>query len=140
VLLPMRPSIPVSTAEILKNSHVVHELVTFVSRRVHKDDMQTRSHSSIAPQFQQGDKVSEIAKSLFLRGQLDRKLMDQRLGPFKLLENVGANSLRLKLPSTIRLHLVFHVNNFRPCPTPTPRRYDPVTTLKENDEYDVDHI
>jgi hypothetical protein len=52
LLLPMRPSIPISKAvgERLQHLRGVHELVIFVLR-VHKDNMKARSHSATAPNF-----------------------------------------------------------------------------------------
>jgi hypothetical protein len=42
---------------------------------------------------------------------------DRQLGPFTVLEKIGANNYSLELPSIVRLHLMSHVNNLRPCPT-----------------------
>jgi hypothetical protein len=66
LLLPMRPSIPMSKAveERLQYLRGVHELVMFVLR-VHTEDMEARSHSSTVPQFQRGGKVSVIRKASF---------------------------------------------------------------------------
>jgi hypothetical protein len=51
------------------------------------------------------------------------------------------NTYRLELPSTVRLHLGFHLENLRQCPTATLRLFDPVTTHEdEDDEYDHDRI
>jgi hypothetical protein len=77
----------------------------------------------------------------FLSGQPNRKLRDRQLGPFTLEEQIGKHIYILKLPATVRLHLVFHVNNVRPCST-TPLRPDvPMTSLEGDDEeFDVSHI
>jgi hypothetical protein len=98
----------------------VQELVTSVLQ-VHKDDMQARSQSSTAPLFQRGGKYPVITKGLLLCGQLNRKLRDKHLGPFTVFEKIGANSCRLELPYTIRLHpcLVHITTSCIPC---TPRK------------------
>jgi hypothetical protein len=58
-----------------------------------------------------------------------------------VLENIGANIYIFEVPFTVGLHVVFHVNNLRPCPTATLRPYVPVTAPKdEDDEYDFDLI
>jgi hypothetical protein len=79
--------------------------------------------------------------TFFLRGQPNRKLRDIQLGPFTVVEQIRKHSYRLKLPTTIRLHPVFHVNNLRPCSTDPLRPVDPVIVPEGDDEeFDVSHI
>jgi hypothetical protein len=141
LVLPLRPSIPASTdaQERLQHLCEVHELVTFVLR-VHRDYMQTRFQSSTARQFQPGDKVSVISKGLFLRGQLNLKLKDRHLGPFLVLEEIGANIYISELASIVRLHPVFYVTIRCPCPTATLRPYVRVTAHEDDDEHGVDRF
>jgi hypothetical protein len=102
--------------------------------------MQARSLTSTTPQFQASGKVLIITKGLFLRGQLYRKLKYQQLGPFIVLEKIGANIYTLKLPYNVRLHSVFHVKNLRPCPI-VALHLSVHATAHENDvENDVDRI
>jgi hypothetical protein len=56
-------------------------------------------------------------------------------------EQIGKHTYRLKLPATVRLHHVFHVNNLRPGST-APLRPDVPVTVPEGDdeEFDVSHI
>ena len=44
---------------------------------------------------------------------LSRKLTDKFVGPFEVLEKVGAVSFRSKLPSHLRVHDVFHVSQLK---------------------------
>jgi hypothetical protein len=66
LLLPMRPSIPISTAtnEQLQQLRKVHELVTY-ALQVHTYDMQACSQPSTAPQLRPRDKVSVVRKAFF---------------------------------------------------------------------------
>jgi hypothetical protein len=80
-------------------------------------------------------------QTFFLRGQPNRKLRDRQLGPFTVEEQIGKHSYTLKLPATVRLHHVFHVNNLRPCSTAPLRPAVPVTVHEGDDEeFDVSHI
>jgi hypothetical protein len=84
--------------------------------------------------------VSVITINLFLRGKPNRKLRDRQLGPF-IVEQIGKHSCILKLPTTLRLHLVFHVNNLRPCSIAPLRPAVPVTIPEGDDEeFDVSHM
>jgi hypothetical protein len=103
--------------------------------------MQAHRAPSTASHFAKGDKVSVVTTNLFLRGQPNRKLRDRQLGPFTMEEQIVNHSYRLKLPATIRLHPVFHVNNLRPCSTASLRPAVPVTVPEGDDEeFDVSHI
>jgi hypothetical protein len=138
----MRPSIPVSqdATERLRLLQEVHTMVRSVLQ-LHKEEMQAGTEQSTTPQFSKGDKVSIVTANLFLRGQPNRKLRDRQLGPFSVEEQIGKHSYILKLPATIRLHHVFHVNNLRPCSTAPLRLSVPVTVAEGDDEeFDVSHI
>jgi hypothetical protein len=103
--------------------------------------MQARTEPSTTPHFARGEKVSVVPTNLFLRGQPNRKLGDGQLGPFTMKEQIGKHIYRLKLPATVRLHHVFHVNNLRLCCTAPLRPAVPVTVLEGDDEeFDVSHI
>jgi hypothetical protein len=85
--------------------------------------------------------VTIVTKNLFLRGQPNMKLRDRPLGAFKVEEQIGKHSYRLKMPTTKRLHPVFHVNNLRSCSTASLRQAVPVTAPEGDDEeLDVSHV
>ena len=48
-----------------------------------------------------------------------RKLSDKRHGPFEIIEQIGDVSYRLKLPTTWKIHDVFHISKLTPFTTPT---------------------
>jgi hypothetical protein len=115
-------------------------MVHYVSQ-LHKDEMQARTEPSTTPHYVKGDKVPLVTVNLFLRGQSNKKLRDRQLGPFTMEEHIGKHSYKLKLPGTISLHNVFHVNNLRPFSTTLLRQLVPVTIPKgDDDEFDVSHI
>jgi hypothetical protein len=78
-----------------------------------------RSKPSTAPQLVRGDKATIVTKNFFLCGQSNRKLRDRQLGPSAMDEQIGKHNYRLKIPTTVRLHPMFHVNNL----------YDPTLQL-----------
>jgi hypothetical protein len=85
--------------------------------------------------------VTIITKNVFLRGQPIKKLRHRRFGPFTTEEHIGKHKYILKLPATIPLHPVFHVNNLRPCSTSSLRPHVPGAIAKgDNEEFEVFHI
>jgi hypothetical protein len=128
LLFSMRPSIPVSKdqKERLKLLQRVHAMVRSVLQ-LHKDEMQARLELSTAPHFVRGEKKKVVTKHLFLRRQPNMKLRDRQLGSFSVEEHIEKHNYLLKLPATLRLHPMFHVNNLRPCSTASLRQDVPVT-------------
>jgi hypothetical protein len=118
MMFSMRPSIPVSqdASQRLKLLQVLHAMVRTVYQ-VHTDKMQARSKPSTALHFVRGDKVSIVSKNIFLQRHPNRKLHDRQLGPFTIEEQIGKHIYILRLPTTVRLHPVFHASNPRPCST-----------------------
>jgi hypothetical protein len=139
LLFSMPPSIPVSqdATQRLRLLKEIHILVRYVLQ-IHKDEMQARTKPSTTPYVVTRDKVSIVTSSLFLREQPNMKLKDIELGPFTMEEQIGKHYYRLKLPATVRLHHVFHVNNLRPYYTAPLRPVVPVTVPEGDDEeFDV---
>ena len=66
-----------------------------------------------AHSFNIGDKVWLSAKEVKLK-QPSPKLGPRQLGPFEVTERIGDLDYRLKLPRTLRLHDVFHVDRLAP--------------------------
>jgi hypothetical protein len=60
----------------------------------------------------QGDDVWLEAKNLAVKGS--RKLLPKRYGPFKVLKHIGVVAYRLKLPPTMKVHDVFHIDLLSP--------------------------
>ncbi len=81
---------------------VIHQLI-----KLSKERMATRS-TRTAPLFQPDDYVYLSKKGLNIRSQKCKHLLDQRLGPFKVICKVGINSYKLLLPKGCRLHHVFY--------------------------------
>lgn len=66
------------------------------------------------PSYSVGDEVF-ISKKLFTPAassiQPSKKLGIQRYGPFRILELIGKNAIRVDLPDSIRIHPVIHVEH-----------------------------
>jgi hypothetical protein len=118
----------------------LHSLVRTVLH-LHKDEMYACSKPSTTPHFLRKDKVTVVTKNLFLLRHPNWKLRNRRVGPLKLEEQIGKHIYILKLPTTIRLHPMFHVNNLRPYSTSSLRLAFPVTTpIGDEEKFDIYHI
>ncbi len=92
--------------------------------------------------FQEGDQVFLSTKDVATSRPCD-KLSEKRIGPFKVLEQVGT-SYRLDLPSTMRQHNVFHPDRLTKAggdPLPGQRNSEPNPVVTpDGDEWVVSDI
>jgi hypothetical protein len=100
-----------------------------------------------APNYEKGDRVYLDSSDIHTT-RPSHKLSHRYLGPFTILDRVGRNAYRLKLPPALsRLHPVFNVVKLMPAPIdpipgrPTPNQ--PPPTLVDDDggeHYEVEEI
>jgi hypothetical protein len=90
----------------------------------------------------QGDDVWLEAKNLAVKGM--RKLLPKQYGPFKVLKCIGQVAYRLKLPDSMKIHDVFHIDLLTPYRETTsygPNYIRPPPVMEDNEEeYKVENI
>jgi hypothetical protein len=94
-------------------------------------------------EYNVGDQVWLLATNI-RTNRPSKKLDHKRLGPFKIVERIGKLAYRLDLPSTMKIHNVFHISLLEPShANPFPERDvpppDPVNIDGEV-EYEVESI
>jgi len=65
-----------------------------------------------SPDFQVGNKIWLLKGST--TKNVKKKLADQMLGPFEIVEKISSLAYKLKLPSNMRCHPIFHVSLLEP--------------------------
>jgi hypothetical protein len=73
----------------------------------------------VGPTLKEGDKVYLLQKNVATK-RLSDKLDHKKLGLFKIVEIKSLVNYRLKLPRTIKIHLVFYVSLLKPAPLGSP--------------------
>ena len=93
--------------------------------------------------FNPGDKV--WLSSMNLHTQRPSKKHDwKKLGPFEIIERIGLQAYRLRLPESMKIHPVFHVSLLEPCHENTlPNHVQPPphpVIIDNRNEWEVEEI
>ena len=97
-------------------------------------------------QFAVGASVLLSTQNLRLKGiphKLQRKFCGQFCGPYKVLEKIGTQAYRFKLPNTWRIHPVFHVSLLKPWRPSVVQQVPGEVELEDADQpqyFDVEKI
>ena len=148
---------PVLPVELLKGDESTNvESVSKFVGRMHEVWRSARAHMEKAVvtqkkfydqkhrdvQFAVGDTVLLSTQNLRLKG-IPHKLQRKFCGPYKILEKIGAQAYRLKLPDTWRIHPVFHVSLLKQWRPSTMQHVPGEVELEEPDQpryFDVERI
>ncbi|QRV77130.1 Retrotransposable element Tf2 protein [Ceratobasidium sp. AG-Ba] len=109
-------SVPAADEHIKQLTQVQNEVLS--SLHMAKERMRAGNKTAL-PDYKVGDKVWLDAKNIETQ-RPSKKLDHQRLGPFKILEQISPAAYRLDLPATMKAHNVFYVGKL------SPYRFDPV--------------
>jgi hypothetical protein len=94
-------------------------------------------------EFNVGDKVWLLSRNIHTE-RPSKKLDWKRLGPYSITERIGTQAYRLQLPSSMRIHPVFHVSLLEPYkPNLIPERIrppPPPVVIQDNEEFEVEEI
>lgn len=122
-------------ADQLKALHEQLRLdVEFVALQMGK--YYNRRHQE-APKLKKGDKVYLLRKNIRTK-RPNNKLDFNKIGPFKISEQIGKVNFRLKLPETMRIHPVFHISLLEPAPRNATIVHQTEEMLPENPDADED--
>jgi hypothetical protein len=97
---------------------------------------------SVAMDFRIGQKVWLEATNV-AQDRPSEKMSDRRLGPYEILEKVGASAYRLKVPGLNGRHPVYNESLLSPYHEPPPHRREnrpPPKLVNGREEYEVEAI
>ena len=94
--------------------------------------------------FEVGDKVWLLTTNIKTR-RPTKKLDNKKAGPFPIKEKISSHAYRLKLPSTMKIHNVFHIELLTPVTEDSDfnrrqLRPAPVITEEGEEQWEVDHV
>lgn len=96
-----------------------------------------------APRFKVGDKVWLETKYLQIK-RPNKKLSDEQVGPFIILEIINPNAIKLDLPESIPIHNVVNISRLRPYTPPQMKGQlsppPPPLEIEGEEEYEVEEV
>ena len=87
-----------------------------------------------APTYTPGQKVWLFSRDLPLQVE-SKKLAPQYVGPYEIVKVINPVTVRLKLPSALKIYLTFHTSLIKPvstCPLSPPAEPPPPTRVIDN--------
>jgi len=97
--------------EFVERMKKVHEEAGAVLKKA-QEDMKRQSDKGRkeTEDWKKEDRVLLSTKDLVFKERLVRKLVDQYVGPYTIKEVVSTNAVKLRLPTSMRIHLVVNVS------------------------------
>jgi len=100
-----------SVAEFVERIKKVHEEAGAALKKVQEDmKRQADWRRKEIEDWKREDRVMLNTKDLVFKERPARKLVDQYIGPYAIEEVVSTNAVKLRLPTSMRIHLVVNVS------------------------------
>jgi len=97
--------------EFVERMKKVHEEVGATLKKTQEDmKRQADRGRKETKDWKKRDKVMLSTKSLVFKERPMRKLVDQYVGPYTIEEVVSTNTVKLRLPISMRIHLVVNIS------------------------------
>jgi len=97
--------------EFVERMKKVHEEAGAALKKAQEDmKRQTDKGRKETKNWKKGDRVLLSTKDLMFKERLARKLVDQYVGPYTIEKVVSTNAVKLRLPTSMRIHLVVNVS------------------------------
>ena len=97
--------------EFVKRMKKVHEEAEAVLRKIQKEIKRyTDRGRKETEKWKKGDCVLLSTKDLVFKKRPSKKLMERYVGPYTIEEVVSSNAVKLRLPSSMRIHLVVNIS------------------------------
>ena len=126
-------AVPSVQANIQRCRRIWREVRSALLRSAVRNQRLADRHRSPAPTYQPGQKVWLSSRDLPLQVE-SHKLAPRYIGPFEVDKIINPTAIKLKLPSSLRVHPTFHVSLLKPVsssplcppaePPPPPRIID----------------
>jgi len=100
-----------SATKFVKRIKKVHEKVEAALKKTQEEMKRYADRNrKETEKWEKGDKVLLSTKDLVFKERPTKKLMERYMGPYEIVEVVSSNVVKLRLPSSMRIHLVVNVS------------------------------
>jgi len=100
-----------SAKEFVERMKKVHKEVEAALRKTQEEMKRYADRGrKETEKWKKGDRVLLSTKDLVFKERPSKKLMERYIGPYMIEEVVSSNAVKLRLPSSMRIHLVVNVS------------------------------
>ena len=100
-----------SATTFVERMKKVHEETEAALRKIQKEMKRFADRGRKETEvWKKGDRVLLSTKDLVFKERPSKKLMERYIGPYAIKEVVSSNVVKLRLPSSMRIHLVINVS------------------------------
>ena len=100
-----------SATEFVERMKKVHEEAEAALKKTQEEMKRyTDRNRKKTEKWEKGDKVLLSTKDLVFKERPTKKLMERYVGPYEIVEVVSSNAVKLRLPSSMRIHPVVNVS------------------------------
>ena len=97
--------------EFVERMKKVHEEAGVALKKAQEDmKRQADRGRKETEDWKKGDRILLSTKDLVFKERLVRKLVDRYVGPYTIEEVVSTNAVKLRLPTSMRIHLVINIS------------------------------
>ena len=95
---------------VLERLFTVHKLIVDQLHIAKAKQKHYADQRSTPKQFNVGERVMLSTQNLKLLNQPSKKFRSRYIGPYKIIEKISSQAFKLDLPSTMKVHPVFHIS------------------------------
>ena len=129
----IEPPVNTENSDILEKLLTIHSLIMEqlkISKAIQKHyaDKKSTNH-----EYEEGDFVLLSTQNLKLLNQPSKKFKNRYIGPYKISKKISSQAYELILPSTMKVHPVFHISLLKDYHSDTPDQDEPDKVPASND-------
>jgi len=105
----------------LQRLFTVHNLIVDHLKIAKAKQKHYANQNSTPKQFNVGDRVMLSTQNLKLLNQPSKKFCARYIGPYKIIEKISSQAYKLDLPSSMKVHPVFHIGLLKDFSSSSPK-------------------
>ena len=103
------PNLKTNEPDLLARIHDIHTLIQENLKIAKATQKYYADRNKVPIEYEVGNWVLLSTKNLVLPNQPSKKFKQRFVGPYKIIEKISSQAYRLELPTSMKIHNVFHI-------------------------------